>query len=133
MTRFKSEEEFQAFLANRDRGPAYFKVQPENLDISESALQSKIRTYSKAKGWPEPLIFRQTRAVIKLVPPGWPDCVIPIPHHILLVETKKPKTGKFSPAQKLTRLMFMALGLTIHEIRTYKAYMELVEKVTRRE
>lgn len=98
----------------------------------ESELAKKIRAHSKQMGWPEPLIFPQTPAVRNFLPPGWPDCVIPIPYHILFVELKAGK-AKRSEKQKITRLMFMALGHTIHKVNSFKGYLGLVDKILRRE
>ena len=132
MTHFKSEEEYQLFLLRNQALNDLTKHIHEPDPGPESELAKKIKAHSKQMGWPEPLIFPQTLAVRNFLPPGFPDCIIPIPHHILLVELKAGK-AKRSEKQELTRLMFMALGHTIHKINSFKGYLELIEKVTRRE
>ncbi len=129
-----TEQEFQVLQA-RQRGDI-IDGNPYGDDEAdpgpEATLQSKIRGHSKQMGWPEPLIFPRTPAVKNFLPPGWPDCVIPIPAHILLVETKAGKE-KLRKDQELTRLMFLALGHIIHKINSFKGYLDLIEKMTRGE
>jgi hypothetical protein len=127
MTHF-TPEEYQVLLA---RNQALNDLTKHEADPGpESEIAKKIKAHSKQMGWPEPLIFPQTLAVRNFLPPGFPDCVIPIPHHILLVELKAGK-AKLGEKQKLTCLMFMALGHTIHKINSFKGYLGLIEKLTR--
>lgn len=100
-------------------------------NTSESALQSKIKAYCKAKGWPI-LSFPRTPAVKRFLPAGYPDDTIILPFGTVLFLEGKTETGRVSPEQKLMRNMFRALGHVIHEIRSYKKFLEIVEGVMKR-
>ena len=131
MTHFTLQE-YQVLLARNQALNDLTKHIHEADPGPESDLAKKIKAHSKQMGWPEPLIFPQTLAVRNFLPPGWPDCVIPIPHHILLIELKAGK-AKLREKQELTRLMFMACHHTIHKINSFKGYLALVDKIMRRE
>ena len=125
-----SEQELQVILARCNTIAAKASDEPD--PGPEAELAKKIKAHSKQMGWPEPLIFPQTLAVRNFLPPGFPDCVIPIPHHILLVELKAGK-AKLREKQELTRLMFMALGHIIHKINSFKGYLQIVQGILKPE
>jgi len=131
-----SIQEYQVLLARQHQQITQQSIDADNHEADpgpESELAKKIKLHSKQMGWPEPLIFPQTSAVRNFLPPGWPDCVIPIPEeHTLYVELKAGK-AKRSDKQELTRLMFMALGHTIHKINSFKGYLALIDKTLRRQ
>ena len=131
MTHF-TPEEYQVLLARNQALNDLTKHIHEADPGPESELAKKIKAHSKQMGWPEPLIFPQTVAVRNFLPPGFPDCVIPIPHHILLVELKAGK-AKLREKQELTRLMFMAQGHTIYKINSFKRYLQLIEGILKPE
>ena len=125
-----SIQEFQVLEA---RNQPIAGVDHEADPGPEAELAKKIKGHSKQMGWPEPLIFPRTLAVRNFLPPGWPDCTIPIENkHVLFVELKAGK-AKLREKQELTRLMFMALGHVIHKINSFKGYLALVDKILRRE
>lgn len=113
------QQEFKSDRDEADEGP-------------ESALQSKIKAYCKTKGWPI-LSFPRTAAVKRFLLAGWPDNTIILPFGTVLFLEGKTETGRVSPEQKLMRNMFRALGHVIHEIRSYKKFLEIVEGVMKRE
>jgi len=133
MTRW-SEEEYQKFKARQEqlaplpRDMAYHDLAgaEEPDEGPESKLQGKIVKW--AKEWGRPIQSnRQTKGARTLLTPGWPDIVLILPRgRVLFIELKAGK-GRLSEEQKQMRLMFMALGHEIHEIRSYRAFISLVE------
>lgn len=107
-------------------------ISNDGEDTPESALQSKIKAYCKGKGWPV-LAFPESRKVVHHLPPGWPDISMILPFGTVLFLELKSKKGSLRESQKLMKRMFAYLGHTIHEVKTYKRFLEIAEKVTRRE
>lgn len=132
MTHFKDEQEFQAFLANRNPGPDYFKMQRQESDTPESALQSKIRDWAKIHGYPC-LMHPQNKKLSWFIPPGYPDVVLSLPYgHTLYLELKSVK-GIWKEKQRLIFGQLNQLGHQYHIVRSWKGFLEIVEKVQRRE
>ena len=92
----------------------------------ESALQSKIKAHCKQQGWPC-LSFPRTKAVRKFLPPGWPDDCIVMPNSQTLWIEDKTKSGRASPKQVELHLIFKALGHEVHVIRSFKAFLSIVQ------
>ena len=129
MTRW-SEKEFEEYQAKRDRLaplPRYSDLAgaDEADEGPESKLQGKIVKW--AKEWGRPIQSnRQTRGARTLLTPGWPDITLILPGGRTLFIELKTKKGRMTDEQKQMRLMFMALGHEIHEIRSYRAFISLV-------
>lgn len=122
-----SPEEFLEMQqrANNNRFEAFQEVEE---DAPESELARKIRKYCKDNGLPC-LIFPQTPAVRKFLPPGWPDVEIVLKGNLpLYLELKKVKGGRKSKKQKEMASMFAYLGNPIYECRTYKAFIKALYK-----
>jgi len=96
-------------------------------DGPESKLQGKIVKWAKEHGRPIQS-NRQTRGARTLLTPGWPDITLILPGRVLFIELKAGK-GRLSEEQKQIRLQFMALGHEIHEVRSYRRFLELVSGV----
>lgn len=98
----------------------------KNADTGpENTLQSKIVKW--ADQWGHPILsFPQTPKIKRFLPAGWPDIVLILHKRVLFIELKS-KRGRLSNDQKMMKLQFMALGHEIHEIRSYKAFLELTE------
>lgn len=126
-----TEEEFQIINQRRNPSPNNFNRGEADEDV-ESTLQSKIKAHCKAKGWPI-LSFPSTPAVRNYLPPGWPDISIKLPFGQTLDIETKSGSGRLSDKQKLMKAMFAYLGHVVHQINSYKGYLQLVEKVMRRE
>ena len=127
-----SEQEYDEYMKKRERFT--FRPSEDFGDFAgaddpdegpESKLQGKIVKW--AKEWGRPIQSnRQTRGARTLLTPGWPDVVLILPGgRVLFIELKAGK-GRLSEEQKQMRLMFMALGHVIHEIRSYRAFISLV-------
>ena len=98
----------------------------DSTDAPESELAKKIRKHCKDNGLPC-LIFPQTPAVKRFLPPGWPDGeIILMGVSPLYLELKKVKGGRKSQAQKDMATMFAYLGNPIYECKTYKRFLELL-------
>ncbi len=91
----------------------------------ESVLQGKIVKW--AKEWGRPCQSnRQTRKAKGLLNPGWPDVTLIMPGGKVLFLELKSGSGRLSDEQKQLRLQFMALGHTIHTIKSYRAFLSIV-------
>lgn len=91
----------------------------------ESVLQSKIEKWCKEKGYPC-LSFRQSPKAKRLLPAGWPDIEIIMPQGNTLRFELKSAKGRLSDEQKRLRLQFLALGHTVHTIKSFKRFLGLV-------
>jgi hypothetical protein len=94
----------------------------------ESVLQSKIEAWCKEWGRPF-LSFHQTKHARHVLPAGWPDLEIIMPGGQTLRLELKSSSGRLSKAQVATRLQFMALGHTIHQIRSFRAFKAIVGQI----
>lgn len=123
-----TEQDLQIILARQQKLPT------DNHEADpgpESELHSKITKNCRQRGWPY-LYLPQTPELKKWIPPGWPDDTIIMPYTNVLFLEGKARKGRFSDDQKLLRSMFHYLGHTIHEIRSWKRYVEITEGILRR-
>jgi len=131
MTRW-TEDEYSEYMAKRER------VMPRLIyhDLAgadepdegpESKLQGKITKLCKDRGWPC-LSFRQSRKAQGFITKGWPDLsiLIPLQRRVLFVELKSAK-GRKTEEQKQMASVFSLAGFPIHEIRSFKAFISLME------
>ena len=118
-----TQEQLETFMAK-------FHHPIDDLDTpdegKESILQRKIEKW--ALEWGKPwLSLRQSKAAKRLLPAGWPDVTLIMPNgKVLFIELKSARGTLSSPQTKL-RLQFMALGHTVHLIKSYKSFLGLVE------
>ena len=125
-----SEEEYSEYMAKRER--IMPRLQYHDLagadepdEGPESKLQGKIVKW--AKEWGRPIQSnRQTKGARSLLTPGWPDITMILPVNRVLFIELKGKGGRLSEEQKQMKLQFMALGHEIHEVRSYKRFLEIV-------
>lgn len=96
----------------------------------ESALQGKIMQWAKRRGYPIQA-NRQTKNAKGLLTPGWPDITLILPDGKVLFIELKSSRGRLSPEQKHLRLQFMALGHRVHEVRSYKRFLEVLNEERR--
>jgi hypothetical protein len=101
-------------------------------DEPESKLASTIRDWVKRKGY-KAIINPQNKKLSWFIEAGMPDVVLFLPFSQVACFELKSKTGRLSDDQKLTKQILSWLGHTIYEVRSYKSFLEVVEKVTRRE
>jgi len=94
----------------------------------ESNLSKWLRKYCKTLGYPA-WILPQTKDVANLqMPPGWPDATILKPNRIIFMELKRPKGGRKSDKQNEMAILFLHLGHQIHEVKTQKRAIEIIDK-----
>jgi len=93
----------------------------------ESVLQSKIEAWCKEWGRPY-LSFHQSPKAKRMLPPGWPDMEIIMPNGQTLRMELKSSTGRLSDEQRQLRLQFLALGHSVHKVRSFKRFLELISK-----
>lgn len=133
---FKTESDLQAHL---QRARAGWRVDPGGLSPSsagtplpgfpasepESVLQGKIVKWAKDHGYPIQS-NRQTRHAKGLLTPGWPDICLILKGRIVWIELKAGK-GRMTEDQIKMRIRFLHLGHMIHEVRTWKRFVEIVQ------
>ncbi len=87
----------------------------------ENDLQRKCLRYCEEKGWPAWHDWSR-----KKNQPGWPDLIIFQPEgRISLIELKS-SSGKLQKEQKELRLILNWLKHTVHVVRSYKRFLEIV-------
>lgn len=92
---------------------------------SESELQRKINKWARDNGFPI-LSLRQTRQARGLLSPGWPDITLLLPGgRVVFIELKAGK-GRLSDEQKALHAQARYLGHEIHEVRSFKRFLEIV-------
>lgn len=128
MTRWTQEQydDYQNRL--RLLGPKLPACYP-NLDADpgpESKLQAKCEKWLKDHGFPF-LSFRQSGKVKTVLPAGWPDLICVLRGKVRFIELKAAK-GRLSDEQKATRIAFLHLGHYIHECRSFKKFLEIVNE-----
>jgi len=89
----------------------------------ESVLQGKIQRWAKEKGYPIQS-NRQTKKAKGLLTPGWPDICLILYNRVVFIELKSAK-GYLRKEQKDLRIQFLHLGHEIHEVRTFKRFLEI--------
>ena len=127
-----SEQEYQVLLARNQALNDLTKHIDKADPGPESELAKKIKAHSKQMGWPV-LAFPQTKQVMTYLPPGWPDITIILSFNTVLFIELKAKRGRLSPEQQVLRNMFRYLGHEIHEVRSFKKYLQIVEGILKPE
>jgi len=125
MTRW-SEQQLKEYQTRRMlKGTYFLPDQPmdEGEEI-ENTLQIKIERFLRGKGYPY-LSFKKSRAVVRLLPAGWPDLTVVLPQTIIFMELKAKK-GRRSKEQKEMALIFYHLGHVIYEVKTWKKFLEII-------
>lgn len=106
-------------------GPPAGTLLPEPIsDEPESVLQGKITAWAKDHGYPIQS-NRQTRNARGLLTPGWPDVCLILRGRVVWIELKAGK-GRMTEEQVKMRIRFLHLGHEIHEVRTWKRFLEIV-------
>ena len=91
----------------------------------ESELAKKICRWLDTNGYPYQY-NRQTANAIGLLTPGWPDFTIMAPGgRAVWIELKAGK-GRLSDEQKQLHLMAYQLGHDVHEVRSFKKFLEVI-------
>ena len=93
----------------------------------ENRLQKKINRWCREHGYPY-LSFKQSKAVKKLLPAGWPDVIIFMKHPRALVVELKSKTGRPSKEQLDYKRVFKFLGWEWYLVKSYKQFLGIVNK-----
>lgn len=128
---FKTDADLQAYLQRarsgfrRDLLPAEQGTDRTGLpaDEPESVLQGRIVAWAHEHGYPIQS-NRQTRNARGLLTPGWPDVCLILHGRVVWIELKACK-GRLSAEQKEMRIRFMHLGHKIHEVRSWKRFLEI--------
>jgi len=119
-----SQDQLDEYMAKR-AATAIDRLSGVPDEGPESVLQGKIQQWAREWGHPC-LSFRQSTKARGFLPPGWPDVGLILKNgRVLWVELKSSK-GRLSIEQKAMRLQFMHLGHEIHEVRSFKRFLEIV-------
>ena len=134
-----SEEQAEAILREQlqkvDR-PSYLAVGDQELvavppyeadEGKESALSGKITKYAKDHGWVG-VCFRQSRKAEGFLPRGLPDCVWALPEGRTIWLELKSASGTLKQDQKQIALQLIAMGHEWHEVRSFKQFLDIVNK-----
>jgi hypothetical protein len=92
----------------------------------ESRLQEKIETWCQEWGRPY-LSLRQSKRAKGFIRQTWVDVTIGLPGGRTLYLELKSKSGRMSEEQEQLRLQLLALGHEVHEVRSYKRFLQVVE------
>ena len=103
----------------------------ENPDLEpdkgpEANLQKKIKDYCEEHGY-LCLNYWKSKKVWKLPGyiPGWPDQTIFTYKRVVLLELKAAK-GVLRPKQKEIHQILRALGHEVHQVKSYKRFLEIM-------
>jgi len=86
----------------------------------ESRLQRKIEAWCREHGYP--CFHDRSRGKNA---PGWPDLTIVMRNRVVFIELKSAK-GVLRKEQKQKRLEFYHLGHSIHVVKSFKRFLEIV-------
>lgn len=90
----------------------------------ESRLQGKITKWARDNGYPC-LSLPSSPKLKGLILPGWPDITLVVKGRIIFFELKSKK-GRLREKQKEMALMFHYLEHTIHKVKSYKKFLEII-------
>lgn len=103
---------------------------PDTMEADEgpeSNLQKKIVKWADQKGYPC-LSFKKSKKAIGYLKPGWPDISLALPMKRTLWIELKAEKGELRKAQNDLRIMFLALGHEWYLVRSYKRFLEIINK-----
>ena len=88
----------------------------------EHKLQAKIEKYCRDHGWY--FFHDRSRGDNR---PGHPDLVIALAGRTLWLELKS-RNGRLRPEQQKVILQLLALGHEVHELKSFKRFLEIVNR-----
>jgi hypothetical protein len=119
-----TDEQLQAYLAKNKKLEVTETIEPD--PGLESVLQRKINKW--AHSWGHPILsLKQSKGAKALLPSGWPDIVLILHSNVIFIELKAAN-GRISDDQKMMKLQFMSHGFTIHEVRSFRQFLTIVEE-----
>ena len=98
----------------------------------ESKLAARIREWAKERGYPC-LVHPQNKKLSWFTPIGYPDIVLSLPYGITLYLELKSAKGTLKEKQKLMAMQLTQLGHQWFQVRSWKRFFEIVNKVLIRE
>ena len=96
-------------------------------DAPESELSKTIRQWAKDKAYPC-LVHPQNKKLSWFVPEGYPDVVLSLPKGRTIYLELKSKKGIWKNKQIDHALMLGQLGHEYYVVRTFKRFLEIVDK-----
>lgn len=115
-----TNEQWQEYLSRIQKYSSNEKADPG----PEAELARKILKYCKEHGYPVQY-FRQTPRVQRVLTPGWPDMTIVMSERVVFIELKSAE-GYLRKEQKKMAQVFSWLGHPIHQVRSYKRFLEVI-------
>jgi len=120
-----TEDQRDAYMAARHRGRE--AVSPEIPDPGpEARLQSRCERYCREQGWP---CFHDRSK--KKNKPGFPDLFVFLPGGTMALIELKAAGGRLRTEQQALRRQMMYLGHTVHVVRSYKRFLDVLMKDSR--
>lgn len=125
-----TEERLQEELAKQRLNPSPndFSDKASPDPGPESSLASKIVSWAKQKNYPC-LFLRQSQRAQGFIERGWPDIVLALPECVTVYLELKSKGGRLSQKQKDMARALLYLGHYWFEVRSWRKFLEIVEKV----
>lgn len=118
-----TEEKYQEFLANRIDTKTGTDMCQEADPGPEKELQKTIMDWCRQRGYP---VFHDYSRKKNIA--GWPDLTIVMEGgRVLWIELKAAR-GKLSKEQKHLRQVFFYLRHDIHQVKSFKRFLEVAEK-----
>lgn len=128
-----SEQDFQMIIAREKMRDKQEDFSPDEADPgSESELVAKIRKWAKQKNYPCH-IHPQSSQLAQFIEPGDPDIILFLPFGCVVLFEAKVKGGRLSKTQKHRAITYSHLGHIIHKIMSFKRFLEIVERMLRKE
>lgn len=127
-----SEEEYLIIQQRMNPSDNSYSGNHEPDEGPESDLAGKIRKWAKERGYPC-LIHPQNPKLSYFIPSGYPDIVLTLPYGITLYIELKSAKGIIKRKQKLMAHQLLTLGHQWYQVRSFKRFLEIVQKVLTRE
>jgi hypothetical protein len=127
-----TEAEYQQL---RQSGIAFpsSKFNDEKPDAGpESILSGKIKRWAKDHGFVAQ-VSRQSKNARGLLVRGLPDVILALPGGVTLWIELKSQKGRLKKEQKQIALQLMACGHRWYQVRSYKRFLEIVNKAWKEE
>lgn len=127
-----SEEGYQILKQRLNPSENNYSRNHEADEGPESKLAARIREWCTERNYPH-IINPSTKRLSWYIKEGMPDAVIFLPYALIACFELKSTTGRLSDSQKLMKSTFSYLGHNIYKIKSFKAFLEVITAILKRE